>query len=445
MSCSLSFTKNTISNFTFSTSSSSCSSRCKYSESSLQLLSLLQQCNQRITQASFKHHRRSFVQAAAMTVNTQETDSAIAPKKIFTPYQLGPFKLSHRIVLAPLTRCRAIGFVPQPAAATYYSQRASEGGLLIAEATGISPTSFGYPHTPGIFTEEQVEAWKPIVKAVHDKGGVFFCQIWHAGRLSHYAYQPDGQAPISSAAKAASGVVFLPDGTGPVSYPTPRALEAEEIPKIVEDFRLAARNCIRAGFDGVEIHGANGYLIDQFLKEGLNNRTDRYGGSIENNCRFALEVAEAVADEVGADRVGIRLSLHQFYSDMQISDPLALGLHLIQGLNKLNILYAHFIEPRMGPGAASIETEKNLLPYRKAFKNTFLANGGYSREDGINAIESGYADLVVYGRLFLANPDLPKRFALNAPLNPYDRSTFYSQDQVIGYTDYPFLEEVSVK
>jgi 12-oxophytodienoic acid reductase len=171
----------------------------------------------------------------------------------------------------------------------------------------------------------------------------------------------------------------------------------------------------------------------------------RYGGSIENNCRFALEVVKAVADEVGADRVGIRLSLHQFYSDMQISDPLALGLHLIEGLNKLNILYAHFVEPRMGPGTASIETEKNLLPYRKAFKNTFLAAGGYSREDGINAIESGYADLVVYGRLFLANPDLPKRFALNAPLNPYDRSTFYIQDQVRGYTDYPFLEEVSVK
>jgi 12-oxophytodienoic acid reductase len=259
------------------------------------------------------------------------------------------------------------------------------------------------------------------------------------------AYQPDGQAPISSAAKAASGVVYLPDGTGPVPYPTPRALEAEEIPKIVEDFRLAARNSIRAGFDGVEIHGAHGYLIDQFLKEGLNNRTDRYGGSIENNCRFALEVVKAVADEVGADRVGIRLSLHQFYSDMQISDPLALGLHLIEGLNKLNILYAHFVEPRMGPGTASIETEKNLLPYRKAFKNTFLAAGGYSREDGINAIESGYADLVVYGRLFLANPDLPKRFELNAPLNPYDRSTFYIQDQVRGYTDYPFLEEVSVK
>ncbi|KAH9562618.1 hypothetical protein CY35_05G081600 [Sphagnum magellanicum] len=369
----------------FSSSSSSCIFRCKYSESSLQLLSLLQQCNQRITQASFKHHRRSFVQAAAMTVNTQETDSATAPKKIFTPYQLGPFKLSHRIVLAPLTRSRAIGFVPQPAAATYYSQRTSEGGLLITEATGISPTSLGYPHTPGIFTEEQVEAWKPIVKAVHDKGGVFFCQIWHAGRLSHY------------------------------------------------------------GFDGVEVHGAHGYLIDQFLKQGLNNRTDRDGGSIENNCRFALEVVKAVADEVGADRVGIRLSLHQFYPDMQISDPLALGLHLIQGLNKLNILYAHFVEPRMGPGIASIETEKNLLPYRKAFKNMFLAAGGYSREDGINAIESGYADLVVYGRLFLANPDLPKRFALNAPLNPYDRSTFRSQDQVRGYTDYPFLEEVSVK
>ncbi len=171
----------------------------------------------------------------------------------------------------------------------------------------------------------------------------------------------------------------------------------------------------------------------------------RYGGSIENNCQFALEVVKAVVDEVGADRVGIRLSLHQFYSDMQISDPLALGLYLIQGLNKLNILYAHFVEPRIGPGTASIETEKNLLPYRKAFKNTFLAAGGYSREDGINAIESGYADLVVYGRLFLANPDLPKRFALNAPLNPYDRSTFYIQDQVRGYTDYPFLEEISVK
>ncbi|CAM6098808.1 unnamed protein product [Calypogeia fissa] len=370
---------------------------------------------------------------------TDHEDSA-SPNALLTPYKMGPFSLSHRVVLAPLTRNRSIGNVPQPAAANYYAQRTTPGGLLIAEATNVSVTAYGYRHTPGIHTEEQIEAWKPIVKAVHDKGGIFFCQIWHCGRISHTAFQPGGIAPVAPVAKQQPGRILLPDDQK-VPFTTPRALETEEIPLIVEDFRKAALNAVSAGFDGVEIHGAHGYLLDEFLKDELNTRTDRYGGSLENCCRFPLEVVKAVVDEIGADRTGIRISVHDYHKGVGSSDRVGLGVYLAEQLSKLNVVYAHYVEPRIIAGQLSIGTDHNLLPFRKAFKNTFLAAGGYTREDGIQAIESGYADLVVYGRVFLANPDLPKRFALNAPLNPYNRATFYIQDQVVGYTDYPFLEE----
>ncbi|KAJ7533631.1 hypothetical protein O6H91_13G057600 [Diphasiastrum complanatum] len=365
-------------------------------------------------------------------------ESPVAPNALLTPYQMGQFSLSHRIVMAPLTRSRAIGHVPQPAAALYYAQRTTPGGLIISEATNISQTATGSVDSPGIYTEEHIEAWKPIVKAVHDKGGIFFCQLWHVGRVSHTAFQPNGSAPVSSVSERLEGEVILPNYER-APFSTPQALKTEEIPLILEDYRKAARNAIAAGFDGVEIHSAHGYLLDQFLKDGFNTRTDRYGGSLENRCRFPLEVVRAVAEEVGAKRTGIRLSVFQFHDSMKSSDPIGLGTYLCEHLNAASILYAHFVEPRMRAGQASIQTEENLHPFRKAFKGTFLVAGGYSREDGIKAIESGYADLVVYGRLFLANPDLPKRFALNAPLNPYDRSTFYNPNQVKGYTDYPFL------
>ncbi|KAJ1696772.1 hypothetical protein LUZ63_005284 [Rhynchospora breviuscula] len=354
---------------------------------------------------------------------------------LLTPHKMGPFELSHRIVLAPLTRVRSFNNVPQPHAILYYSQRTTPGGLLIAEATGVSDTAQGYPDTPGIWTREQVEAWKPIVDAVHKKGGIFFCQIWHVGRISSNKFQPNGQPPISCTDKP---MTQHASGEMP-RYSPPRRLETDEIPKIVNDFRLAARNAIEAGFDGVEIHGAHGYLIEQFLKDEVNDRTDQYGGSLENRCRFALEIVEAVSKEIGSERVGIRLSPFANYHESGDSNPEELGLYMVNALNKFGIVYCHIIEPRMIQFGERVETPHSLLPMRKAFNNTFIAAGGYDREDGNKAVSSSYTDLVAYGRIFLANPDLPKRFELDAPLNKYNRSTFYIPDPVVGYTDYPFL------
>ncbi|KAK4479968.1 hypothetical protein RD792_013022 [Penstemon davidsonii] len=346
----------------------------------------------------------------------------------------------YRIVLAPLTRSRSYNNVPQPHAVLYYSQRATKGGLLITEAACVSDTAQGYPHMPGIWTKEQVEAWKPIVDAVHKKGGIFFCQIWHVGRVSTYDFQPNGQAPISSTDK---GVTPGLDG---VDWSPPRRLSKEEIPSIVNDFRLAARNAIEAGFDGVEIHAANGYLIEQFLKDQVNDRTDEYGGSLENRSRFALEIVEAVTNEIGSNRVGIRLSPYTDILDSVDSNPDALGLYLANELNNFDIVYLHVIEPRLDVNeevhqGAEDQIPHSLLPMRKAFNNTFIAAGGYNRSKGNRAIAENYADMVAFGRLFLANPDLPKRFELDVPLNKYDRSTFYTSDPVVGYTDYPFLEQ----
>ncbi|CAM6027149.1 unnamed protein product [Sphagnum balticum] len=364
---------------------------------------------------------------------------------LLTPYQLGRFQLSHRIVLAPLTRCRAYNALPQPHAAIYYAQRTTPGCLLISEATGISESASGYPCTPGIWSQEQIEAWKPVVKAVHDKGGYFFCQIWHAGRVSHTAYQCNGAAPVSSTNKRIRhGKVTLPSGKEQADYSTPRALTTEEIPQYVEQFRIAARNAIEAGFDGVDIHGAHGYLIDQFLKDGVNDRTDKYGGSIENRCRFAMEVVEAVANEIGSSRLGIRISPFADFADATESDPVALGVQFATSLNKYNLLYMHCVEPRM-KAAGEIETDQSSWPIRKAYKNSFSVGGGFTMADGNEAIRSGKADRVEFGRLFLANPDFVKRFALGAPLNKYKREFFYTQDPVIGYTDYPFLEQQNLQ
>ncbi|KAK1279568.1 putative 12-oxophytodienoate reductase 11 [Acorus gramineus] len=326
------------------------------------------------------------------------------------------------IVLAPLTRQRSYNNVPQPHAILYYSQRTTNGGLLIAEATGVSDTARGYPDTPGIWTKEQVEAWKPIVRAVHDKD-----------------FQPNGQAPISSTDKPLE-TQLRANGIDSTQYSPPRRLRTDEIPGLVNDFRIAAKNAIEAGFDGVEVHGAHGYLIDQFLKDQVNDRTDEYGGTLENRCRFALEVVEAVSNEIGSDRVGIRLSPYANYSDCGDSNPEKLALYMAESLNKYNILYCHAVEPRMIKAGEKLETPQSLLPMRRAFKGTFMVAGGYDREDGNRAVDDNYADLVVYGRFFLANPDLPRRFELNALLNKYDRSTFYISDPVIGYTDYPFLD-----
>ncbi|XP_073305297.1 putative 12-oxophytodienoate reductase 11 [Primulina huaijiensis] len=359
---------------------------------------------------------------------------------LLTPYKMGNFQLSHRIVLAPLTRQRSFNNVSQPHAILYYSQKATKGGFLLSEATGVSDTAHGYPNTPGIWTKEQTDAWKPIVEAVHAKGAVFFCQIWHAGRVSNTGFQPNGKSPISSTDRELNPQIRA-NGVDVSPFSPPRRLRTDEIPKIVNDFRIAARNAIEAGFDGVEIHGARGYLIEQFFKDQANDRTDQYGGSVENRCRFGLEIVEAVSDEIGADRVGIRLSPFATYIDCGDSNPEALGLYLADALNKYRILYCHMIEPRMISAGVKAECPESLAPMRKSFKGTFIVAGGYDREDGNIAVAENRTDLVAYGRHFLANPDLPKRFELDAPLNKYQRETFYAPEPVLGYTDYPFLEE----
>ncbi|GFQ00590.1 12-oxophytodienoate reductase 1 [Phtheirospermum japonicum] len=346
---------------------------------------------------------------------------------LLTPYKMGKFQLSHRVVLAPLTRQRSYNNIPQPHAILYYSQRASKGGLLLSEATGVSDTAQGYPHTPGIWTNEQVEAWKPIVDAVHAKGAVFFCQIWHVGRVSNTGFQPNGQDPISCTDKGLTPQIRA-NGVDVAEFSPPRRLRTDEIPQIVDDFRLAARNAIEA---------------DQFLKDQVNDRTDQYGGSLENRCRFALEIAEAVTNEIGAYRVGMRLSPFANFMESGDSNPKVLGLYMAEALNKHELLYCHMVEPRMGTVVEKRECPHSLVPMRKAFKGTFIAAGGYDREDGNKAVAENRADLVAYGRLFLANPDLPKRYEINAPPNKYNRDTFYLADPVVGYTDYPFLEEIA--
>ncbi|GMH23318.1 hypothetical protein Nepgr_025161 [Nepenthes gracilis] len=371
---------------------------------------------------------------------------------LFTPYTMGKFQLSHRVVLAPLTRCRAIDQMPNEAMAKYYSQRASKGGYIITEATLVSPTAGGYPHCPGIYTDEQVEGWRKVVEAVHAKGAIFFCQLWHAGRASHPVFQPGGAAPISPTDKPISKrwTVLMPDGSQ-AEYPAPRRLETYEIPGVVEDFRQASLNAIRAGFDGVEIHGAQGYIIDQFLKDTINDRTDEYGGSLANRCKFLLDVTQAMVSAIGAERVAVRLSPAIDYLDAIDSDPLALGLAVIERLNELQesvgskLTYLHVIQPRfMTADHKPVHEDEGaqlLKKLRKAYQGTFVCSGGYTKDLGNEALAHGDADLVAFGRFFLANPDLPKRFELDAPLNRYNRALFYTHDPVVGYTDYPFLDE----
>ncbi|KFK43238.1 hypothetical protein AALP_AA1G097900 [Arabis alpina] len=380
-----------------------------------------------------------------------ENETFSAPKEtipLLTPFSMKNFNLSHRIVMAPMGRMRAYGNVPQPQAALYYSQRTTPGGFLIGEATGVSETAMAYQNIPGIWKKEQIEAWKPIIDAVHSKGGVFFCQLWHAGRVSHRDCQPNGEAPVSSTDKP----IAADPSNEFINFTPPRRLTIEEIPNVINDFRLAARSqetqlklvmrprvIYKKRFDGVEIHGAHGFLIDQFIKDTVNDRTDSYGGSLENRCRFALEIIEAVTNEIGSDRVGIRLSPFANYMESGDSNPEQLGIYMAKSLNRFEILYCHMVEPRMKTVSELFECSESLTPMRKAFQGTFIVAGGYTREDGNKAVGEGRGDLVAYGRLFLANPDLPRRFKLDAPLNKYDRSSYYVSDPVVGYTDYPFL------
>ncbi|WP_437598632.1 alkene reductase [Sorangium sp. So ce590] len=355
---------------------------------------------------------------------------------LFSPFALGPLSLPNRLVMAPMTRCRADGHVPTELHARYYEQRAS-AGLIVTEATQVSPQGIGYLRTPGIHTDAQVEGWRLVTDAVHRAGGRIVAQLWHVGRSSHVSFQPNRQAPVSSSAIAIrKGHAHTAEGPQP--YSTPRALETDEVPGVVAQFEHGARQAKAAGFDGVELHAANGYIIDQFLRDGVNRRTDRYGGSIQNRARFLLEVTDAVTGVFGADRVGVRVSPTGDYNDMSDSDPKALFGHVAAELSARKLVYLHVVEPTSGEPPDAPGRVTPLL--RERFRGALVVNGGYTREAAEQALRSGVADLVSFGVPFLANPDLPERLSRRAPLNAPDVATFYS-DGPRGYVDYPRLGE----
>jgi N-ethylmaleimide reductase len=359
----------------------------------------------------------------------------MAKPDLFTPIEIGPLTLPNRIVMAPMTRNRAsAGNVPGALAVEYYRQRAS-AGLIVTEATQVSPQGVGYPGTPGIHDAAQAAGWRSVTDAVHAAGGRIFLQLWHVGRISHPSLQPDGTLPVAPSAIAAAGEVFT--ASGPQSFVTPRALRTDEIPGIVAQFEHGARLARAAGFDGIELHGANGYLIDQFLRDGTNRRTDRYGGSLANRARFLLEVTEAVAGVWGADRVGVRLSPRGDFNSMSDSDPRATFGHAALALAPFGLAYLHIVEP---VGSLPAGTAPLAPDLKEAFGGPVMINGGYTLPLADAALASGAADLVSFGVAFLANPDLPLRLANDAPLNPPDPATFYGGDQR-GYTDYPALDD----
>lgn len=367
-------------------------------------------------------------------------------QKLFLPLRLGSLDLKHRVVMAPLTRMRAAqpGNVPQALNVEYYRQRASRGGLIITEGSQISLTGQGMPATPGIHSQTQIEGWKAVTEAVHSKGGLIFLQLWHVGRISHPSLL-GGELPVAPSAIAAPGNAFTATfELAPLE--TPRALETVEIASVVEDYAQAARNAQQAGFDGVEIHAANGYLLEQFLQSRSNQRTDAYGGSIENRSRIVLEVAAAVSAVFGADRVGIRLSPFGVANASGENDPLPLYTHLIESLARLDLAYLHLIEPRAS-GAGQADVDHQNVPFasevfRPHWPNVLIAAGNYKPDTAAAAIEAGRADAIAFGRLFIANPDLPERARRGADLNAYTRATFYGGGAE-GYVDYPALDASS--
>ena len=355
---------------------------------------------------------------------------------LLAPYTFGSTMLANRMVMAPMTRCRAIGAnVPGTLTVTYYVQRAS-AGLIISEGSQVSPQGIGFIRTPGIHSKEQVAGWLNVTTAVHNAGGKIFLQLWHVGRMSHNDFL-NGDLPVAPSALSPGDEIHTPSGKKMI--PVPRALEKKEIPGIVRQFKAAAANAKKAGFDGVEIHGANGYLLDQFLRDGSNHRTDEYGGSLENRARFPLEVAEAVAGVWGAEKVGYRISPHFLVHGMSDSHPHETFLYLAGELGKLGIGYLHLIEP-LGGRMGTVAPEARIASLIRAkFNGTLMLNGGYDAASANRAIEDGTADLVSFGAPFLANPDLPLRFARNDPLNEPDIATLYAGEEK-GYTDYPALD-----
>ncbi|HCL85447.1 MAG TPA: alkene reductase [Comamonadaceae bacterium] len=366
---------------------------------------------------------------------------------LFDPLQAGALRLANRIAMAPLTRNRAPQATPGEMNAAYYRQRAS-AGLIVSEGTAISHQAQGYADVPGLYGSEQLDGWKRVTDAVHEAGGTIVCQLWHVGRVSHDSLQPEGGAPVAPSATAAHSKTYLIDqasgkgGFQPTS--APRALQAEELPGIVHTFAAAARNAVQtAGFDGVDILCANGYLLDQFLKTGANQRTDDYGGSIENRARLMLEVTRAVADAVGADRTGLRLSPVTPANDIVDADPQPLYEYLARQLAPLGLAFIHVIEGSTG-GPREVEGrpfdyDAFKAAYRSAGgKGAWIVNNGYDGEMAAQAVASGRADAVAFGRAFISNPDLVERLRTGAPLNEWDRTTFYGGGEH-GYTDYPAL------
>ncbi|HSI82582.1 MAG: alkene reductase [Candidatus Methylacidiphilales bacterium] len=360
---------------------------------------------------------------------------------LLTPITVGHMQLSHRVVMAPLTRNRAQmpGNIPWALNAKYYGQRATPGGLLITEATPVSPSGHGYYATPGIHTEAQVEGWKQVTEAVHARGGRIFLQLWHVGRQSHSDLQVGEAQPVAPSAIIATGESYTKEGNK--SHSMPRALRREEIAPIVQDFHDGAARALRAGFDGVEIHGANGYLLEQFLSDHANQRTDDYGGPLENRARFYLEVTEAVLSAAGAQRTGIRVSPSNTFGGIDHSDRWGTYSWLVGKLNTYQLAYIHLVEPRIA-GNVDIEPAYDLgsARFRPLITGDtkLISAGGHTQQSGNELIASGSADLIAYGRHFIANPDLPARFARHASLNRYNRTTFYGGDET-GYTDYPAL------
>jgi N-ethylmaleimide reductase len=366
------------------------------------------------------------------------TDS---PEKhpLLTPVQVGPYGLRNRMVMAPMTRNRAVeGLVPAPIAATYYQQRAS-AGLIVTEGSQVSDQAVGYPNTPGIHSAAQVEGWTKVTTAVHERGGRIFLQLWHVGRISHPSLQPEGALPVAPSAITPEGTVYT--YTGPQPFVAPRALETAEIPGLVAQFALGARQALESGFDGVEIHGANGYIVDQFLRDGTNHRTDEYGGSVENRTRFLVEVVEAVAGVWGGNRVGVRFSPTGTFNSMSDSDPVATFSHAAKALDRFGLAYLHVVEPVGGPMATS-GAPAVAAAMRKLFHGAFILNGGFDFATADAAIAEGKADLISFGQLFLANPDLPERFAEGASLNAPDYATFYTGGEK-GFIDYPVRTAVT--
>jgi N-ethylmaleimide reductase len=365
---------------------------------------------------------------------------------LFTPFQLGPLTLPNRVVMAPMTRNRAgPGNAPTALNATYYAQRAG-AGLIVAEASQVSPQGLGYPATPGIHSAEQVAGWKLVTDAVHAAGGRIFLQLWHVGRISHPSLQPDGALPVAPSAIAPAGLAWTLDGMKP--YVTPRALETAELSGIVAQFRDGAANAKAAGFDGVEVHAAHGYLLDQFLRDSTNRRTDSYGGAASNRAHLLIEVMEAVAGEWGAGRVGVHLSpTNLAFNDISDSDPAATFATVVRALDRLGLAYLHMVEPGLvepglvepGPGdPIGAGPRLDAAFFRPLWRTALVANKSYDLARANAVLRDGAADLVSFATAFIANPDLPERYRRGAPLNAADRKTFYG-GAAPGYTDYPAI------